>query len=389
MYNEVKINMLVDDCDCEYVISEAGSAITPFVYIRMYLGDIDFSAVEIRATYNGGTEWALPELHGVENLEKGWYMTRLSYSDFSKAGDFELEVRAYYNGEMHGNKTLYFFHSNLQSEGEWNLSKQHGVIRDAYNVQQGSTASSGGGGGGGGGATYTAGKGIDISDENEIKAKIDNSTIQFNEKGELVAKGGSGLTIDNAVIIKEADSKYLLHEYKEVEYIAGNKIGYAGAGNQIIVGGYTLIKDGTPLDTSGSAMYVETVFPKGGDNPNAMVEPHGIIMIPGNVYPNYTFVGWWDNISSSMLRGENTYDLSRSGINVYWQTIYPPDANHPFGYVTMKVSFMYVNSSGNLAESSSQTKYADFASEAEYNAAVGLTYEPNTLTEVQETVTEV
>lgn len=234
--------------------------------------------------------------------------------------------------------------------------------------------------------------GIEVSDNGEISVKIDNETIRIDGNGKLMAAGGAagdGVAIENAVVIQEADAAYLLHNYTEVKYVAGNKIGYAGPGNQIIVGGYTLIKDGTPVDPSGSAMYVETVFPKGGNSPDAMVEPHGIIMIPGNAYPNYTFVGWWDNISSSMLRGENTYDLSRSGINVYWQTIYPPDANHPFGYVAMKISFMFVNSSGNLAASSSQTKYADFASEAEYNAAMGLTYERNELTEVQETVTEV
>lgn len=201
--------------------------------------------------------------------------------------------------------------------------------------------------------------------------------------------GGEGVVIENAVVIHEADAKYLLHNYTEVKYVAGNKIGYAGPGNQIIVGGYTLIKDGTPVDPSGSAMYVETVFPKGGNSPDAMVEPHGIIMIPGNAYPNYTFLGWWDNISSSMLRGENTYDLSRSGINVYWQTIYPPDANHPYGYVNVKVSFMYVNSSRELVQSASRVKYVDFASEAEYNAAMGLTYEPNELINVRETITEV
>lgn len=233
--------------------------------------------------------------------------------------------------------------------------------------------------------------GIEVSDNGEISVLIDDETIKLDDNGKLRATGagGEGVVIENAVVIQEADAKYLLHEYTEVKYVAGNKIGYAGPGNQIIVGGYTLIKGGTPVDPSGSAMYVEIVFPKAGNSPDAMVEPHGIIMIPGTSYPNYTYVGWWDNISSTQLRGENTYDLSRSGINVYWSAIHRPDANHPFGYVDVTVSFMFVNSSGNLVASSSQTKYADFASEAEYNAAIGLTYEPNELVEIQETVTEV
>ena len=221
------------------------------------------------------------------------------------------------------------------------------------------------------------------------KLENDGVEVQDDTIESIIDMIGAGVVIENAVVIQEADAKYLLHEYTEVKYVAGNKIGYAGPGNQIIVGGYTLLKNGTPIDPAGSAMYVEIVFPKAGDSPDAMVEPHGIIMIPGTAYPNYTYVGWWDNISSTQLRGENTYDLSRSGINAYWSAIHRPDANHPFGYVDVTVSFMFVNSSGDLVASSSRTKYADFASEAEYNAAIGLTYEPNELVEIQETVTEV
>lgn len=233
-------------------------------------------------------------------------------------------------------------------------------------------------------------KGIEVSDKGEISVLIDDDTIRVDGNGKLYAPGtgGEGAVIENAVVIQEADAKYLLHEYTEVKYVAGNKIGYAGAGNQIIVGGYILKKQGTALDTSGSAMYTGATFPKGGANASAMIDNYTLRMEVGTVLPNYTSVSWWDNISTSQLRGVNTYDLSRSGMNFYWNGIYPPDTNHPFGYVAMSVSFMYVNASGLLAVSASQTKYADFASEAEYNAAIGLTYEPNELVEIQETVTE-
>ena len=164
MYNEVKINMLDNDCDCEYVLSEDGSAITPFVYIRMYIGE-GLENIEVRAQSNNQENyWLLPEISG--GYVDGWYLTRLSYSDFAKTGseNYEIGVQAFANGEQIGTKTLFFFHSGLQSSGNWVVTKQHGVIRDAYNVMQGSSSSGGGGGGsGGGGTTYTAGNGIEFS----------------------------------------------------------------------------------------------------------------------------------------------------------------------------------------------------------------------------------
>lgn len=423
MYNEVKINMIDDDCDCEYVISEAGTAVTPFVYIRMYLGDIDFSAVEIRATYNGGTEWALPEVSGVEELETGWYMTRLSYSDFSKTGEYELEVRAYYNGEMYGNKTLYFFHSNLQSEGEWNLSKQHGVIRDAYNVQQGSTA--GGGGGGGGGTTYTAGQGIEISDSNEIKTKIDNSTIQYDENDNMYVPTVP-LSLENAIVIQEADASYLLHEYTEVKYIDGNRICYTGPESFIIIQGIvSYARGGTApngvkvaevsskepdefpdIPTYGSMLFGEMgVLDVSGDSRYVSGFEVSITRATStfNEYRLAFKTATVDGGESTGTYGytKNVYD-NDCGVTFVWNSIFPPGTyeaventiskNFPYGYAVGRLFIKRkISSSSNYY--SSEIGTADcalpFASEAEYNAAVGLTYEANTLTAVQETTTEV
>ncbi len=46
------------------------------------------------------------------------------------------------------------------------------------------------GGGGGGGTTYTAGDGISISEDHEVSARVDGTTIGVNESGELEALGG-------------------------------------------------------------------------------------------------------------------------------------------------------------------------------------------------------
>ena len=107
----------------------------------------------------------------------------------------------------------------------------------------------------GGGGSYTAGNGIEISEENAINLKQATSSelggIILGEGLEYDPATGKTNTVPNiqqAVIISEADAKYLLHEYTQVEYIAGNKIGYAGAGNQIVAQGFITYNKSTMTD---------------------------------------------------------------------------------------------------------------------------------------------
>ncbi len=232
------------------------------------------------------------------------------------------------------------------------------------------------------GRQYTAGDGISISSGNEISVKT-----------------GEGLTIDEdgavaldeserpVVVIAESDTANLLHTYTQVDYISGYKIGYAGPGNQIIVNGYIFEND-TTLDTSGSAMYSAGEFLKAGVSPATMTEGYGISMNIVSSTASSTTIKWTDTVTSNQLKSVTTYDVSRSGINFYWSSIVAPTEEYPYGYVGGSAALIYVNSSGNLVKISAATRYFAFASEAEYNAAVGLTYEPQTLKSVSETVTE-
>lgn len=81
------------------------------------------------------------------------------------------------------------------------------------------------------------------------------------------------------------------------------------------------------------------------------------------------------------------------GIYFKWDSIHAPNDNFPYGYIKGKVMMP-----GKAAKNATNfygasqlcfTAYFPFATEAEYNAAVGLTYEPLTLQQVKETVTEV
>ena len=270
---------------------------------------------------------------------------------------------------------------------------------------------------GGGAATYTAGAGIDISkssESSEISAKIDSKTIQFDADGKMYVPTVP-LTLENAVVIQEADAKYLLHEYTQVEYIAGNKIGYAGAQNQIIAQGYIIYKNG------GTAPNGVTI------TNTAVSDPSGLPDIPmytdmpfsGSAYYNNTVktVRAYMKLASSSSSSDNysilftledgtekivanniyNHDNFQYGLSFAWTGIYPPGytvsgVTHPYGAVQAQAYYKAkVTQTGTAAYrfQPSGGLMIDFASEAEYNAAVGLTYEPNTLTQVNETVTEV
>lgn len=268
---------------------------------------------------------------------------------------------------------------------------------------------------GGGGATYTAGAGIDISkssQSSEISAKIDSNTIQLDENGNMYVPTVP-LKLENAVVIQEADAKYLLHEYTTVEYIAGNRIGYAGAQSPIIAQGYIIYKNG------GTAPNGVTIAGKGSANPSELpdiplytdmpfsgpayynantkiVRAYMKFVSAGTTFDTYALTyEKEDGTEIAAISRLNNYNNYQYGFSFVWRGINPP------GYTQNGITYDYgcVSLTPAYKVKYSATTYQigiggnsvliGFASEAEYNAAVGLTYEPQTLTQVNETVTEV
>ena len=271
-----------------------------------------------------------------------------------------------------------------------------------------------------GGGNYTSGDGIEITEDDVINVKQATGTeiggIILGEGLEYDAATGKTNTVPNiqqAVIITEADAKYLLHEYTQVEYIAGNRIGYAGAQNQIIAQGYIIYKNGgtapngvtitntavsdpsglpdipmyTDMPFSGSAYYNNTV---------KTVRAYMKLVSSSNVSDNYSvFFAFEDGTERAVASSIYNYDNFQYGFSFVWTGIYPPGytvsgVTHPYGAVNAAVVYK-VKSKGTTPYlfQTSGGLMIDFASEAEYNAAVGLTYEPQTLVNVEETITEV
>ncbi len=242
-----------------------------------------------------------------------------------------------------------------------------------------------GGTSGGSGESYTAGDGIKISALNEISADIDNTTIVLDDDNKLKAVG---VTIDNAVVIQEKDAAYLLHEYSLVDYIAGNKVVYAGAQSPIIVQGYT-VKNADSAAAAAENPYIYT---------SAVLKSFS-----GTAETEYRIETTLDSMTDTttkfkiMVNGTaagtyTTYNSSVMGFGISYKTIYgTTSATAPYGYAYLEIYAIVESSAGaktaSFVSAPSRKNYA-FASEAEYNAAVGLTYEPQTLTQVNETVTE-
>ena len=197
-----------------------------------------------------------------------------------------------------------------------------------------------------------------------------------------LAGSSNGVTVENAVIIQEKDAAYLVHEYETVEYIAGNKIGYLAQPSLIISNGYTA--DPRYKD---QYRYTDMTFVKGGRWTNTQYDNYRVYLeIVSASYQGYTTV----RIRTNDYTGSSykTYDMTKTSIALNYDTIYPPTSAFPYGYAKFRL-VLYCVDSGSTSAAWKETVeiYCGFASLAEYNAAVGLTYEPNTLTAVEETVT--
>lgn len=271
-----------------------------------------------------------------------------------------------------------------------------------------------------GGGSYTPGDGIEITNENAINLKQATGTeiggIILGEGlkyDEATGKTNTVPNIQQAVIIQEKDAAYLLHEYTLVDYIAGNKICYAGVQTPIICNGYVCYVSGTKT-------------------PNGIDATTSCSSTDINKLPNPPFYDRMDVIEVRSLISSSDYATKYTSIvlDIYEQTAYSyrfniylkgdgvsvtiasseysgilpnmcfvPTSIYAPGYYKWGITYSYGCAEGWICyryykDSAYRFTTAinvliSFASEAEYNAAVGLTYEPNVLKQVNETITEV
>lgn len=239
--------------------------------------------------------------------------------------------------------------------------------------------------------SFEAGDGIEIkegSDNDTVKVKVDGETVKINSNGELET---DAVVIENAVIVQEKDASYILHEYTEIEYIQGNRIMYGGIANPVICSGNLIHASHTTAPVISYASFERgsaTSATAGiGANFYLTVELDSI-----NSDNRYSFNYYWgsDSAVKTRIGTFTTYNPELSGIVLNRINVYPPTDAFPYGYIQMYYRTKYTSAAdGAVKYGTTSSIYVGFASEAEYNAAVGLTYEPNTLIQVNETLTEV
>lgn len=216
----------------------------------------------------------------------------------------------------------------------------------------------------------------------DIKTQTDKRIDSISEGG---GNASGGVAYNNCVIIADKDSDYLLHTYTQIDYIAGNRVGYGGASNKIIVGGYGVVKNG--LDDE-APIYSTATFAYGDES--------------GTYGTNLTFYSRLAEVTdagarfeirtkNSNLTDDVRYTVFSSsmdcGFIFTWTNIYPPEDRYPYGWVLAYWRVAYYDG-GNKYLYNGRQVCLGFSSQAEYNAAVGLTYEPITLTAVNETITQ-
>lgn len=229
--------------------------------------------------------------------------------------------------------------------------------------------------------------------------------------GTMAASGGGGsgeqLTIENAVVIKQSDSAYILHNFTETNYIAGNKIGYAGAQNRIIAQEYIAYNKSAMTTGNMAAIpdyqfYTDVIFEKPvfiaySSYAYEISRIYYRHKVSYNTYDQYELVFVKTDGTEVVYNTTNAYRTHSEPVCKFafgWENIYPPGYSTPKSqlceYGCAYVFLMLLSSIDNASTpytlgqlgNSIYKPYIQFSSEAEYNAAVGLTYEPNALTVV-------
>lgn len=205
------------------------------------------------------------------------------------------------------------------------------------------------------------------------------------------ANPATKLNIENAIVIQEKVASYLLHEYTIVDYVAGNKVVYGGVMNPVIINGYQSSKDGD----HDICWYYEMIF--GKTHYYNYFEDDSKLYYVVNKFnaDNSGNITFYFNSSSGRhftSASCDTKNISSAKVKVEYSSINPPTSLFPYGNIIGNIYIKYISiSTGETVCESlgSRTVEIGFASEAEYNAAIGLTYEPQTLSQVNETITVV
>ena len=225
----------------------------------------------------------------------------------------------------------------------------------------------------------------------DIASASKAGVVKVGENIDVTADGTISIPAPCTLRIDNKASANLVHKYVPVT-ASEEKIYYGDIDNSIICNGYTFWRNGMTFSDQG-------IF--ADFSPTLTVEKFAKTA-SGEIIEDCDFQVALVNVDSSIYAYKSyRLESKKAGLTTTstykhysvqfdpiifptWKSIIAPTSEHPYGRIQVTLSLMYVNSSNKVATGNSISGYIDFATEAEYNAAVCLTHSSVRTTRMEE-----
>ena len=213
--------------------------------------------------------------------------------------------------------------------------------------------------------------------------------VKVGENIDVTADGTISIPAPCTLRIDNKASANLVHKYVPVT-TSEEKIYYGDISNSIVCNGYTFWGSGmtiaTPgvfLDFSPTLMVKKFAKTASGEIIEDCDFQVALVNVDSKAFKSYRLESKKAELTTTSVY--KNYSVQFDPIILpTWKSIIAPTNNHPYGRLQVTLSLMYVNSSNKVATGNSISGYIDFATEAEYNAAVCLTHSSVRTTRMEE-----
>ena len=236
----------------------------------------------------------------------------------------------------------------------------------------------------------------------------DQSSNRYSAAGDHTSNVGAGkynstTIINDPVIISEKTKEYLKYDYSIIGYSTGDQVTYAHSVNdRIVVNGYISDRSwGTVTKPNVFEGYSTLYFPNGANKYKDLSLSFRLMRVEGTYKYSYGITYSYVLKETGEKTVVNRIDeiVTNGTVPAFcptWYRIFPPSTNHPSGYIHCSFGVIFYSYTNDLIRSYSfgnQEMYnefmPEFASLAEYNAAVQVTNVPLEKNDVFQTVSKV
>ena len=236
----------------------------------------------------------------------------------------------------------------------------------------------------------------------------EQSSNRYSAAADHTSNAGAGkynstTIINDPVIISEKAKEYLKYDYSIIGYSTGDQVTYAHSVNdRIVVNGYISDRTwGTVTKPNVFEGYSKLYFPNGANKYKDLSLSFRLMRVEGTYKYIYGITYSYVLKETGEKTVVNRIDeiVTNGTVPAFcptWYRIFPPSTNHPSGYIYCSFGVIFYSYTNDLIRSYSfgnQEMYnefmPEFASLAEYNAAVQVTNVPLEKNDVFQTVSKV